>query len=147
MTGLKRHSTSDLTEWASNDFPEPNCPDPTHYALALSTIEQSVDVFDWHIQLGMNLAKNASHLRNVHADLVARIGKRRDVEYPPPALECVPHWTQHVPPAPVPLLIMSSCPKEGLSFPEVLKKDKTRVPNPHFLKRSFIVDMNFLQFV
>lgn len=126
--------------WDLKDFPDPKCQDPTRYALAASTIEQLVDVFNWRIQLGMRRDY-------VETGREVRVGKRWDVEYPPPTLECVPNWTKHVGPAPKPLVISSSRAREGLSFAEVLERHKTYPPNPHFLKRNFIVDRNFLQFV
>jgi hypothetical protein len=127
-------------QWALKDFPDPKCQDLTRYALAASIMEQLVDIFNWRSQLGMRRDY-------VQTGFEVRVGKRWDLDYPPPKLELAPDWTKYVSPAPEQLVIDSSRAREGMSFAQVLEGYTTFPPNPHFLKRNFIVNRNFMQFV
>jgi hypothetical protein len=110
-------------QWALKDFPDPKCRDPTRYALAASIMEQLVDVFNWRIQLGIRRDC-------VQTGRETRVGKRWDMDYPPPTLERAPDWVKHVAPAPEPMAIMNSCAREGLSFSEVLARHNAKSAFP-----------------
>ena len=133
---LRRHGL-----WALKDFPDPKYQDPVRYALAASIMEQLVDVFNWRSQLGIRRDY-------VLTGWETRIGRRWDLEYPPPQLESAPPWTKRVPLSPIPLVISSIFDEKGLSYDEVLNMyDDVIQPNSHFLKRRFIVEKDFMQFV
>jgi hypothetical protein len=127
--------------WALKDFPDPKFTDPVQYALAASSMEQLVDVFNWRTERGIRRDY-------VQTGWETMVGRRWDLAYPPPQLEVAPLWTKRVPPSPVPLVISSGYSREGRSYDEVLAMyDDVDKPNAHFLKRRFIVEENFMQFV
>jgi hypothetical protein len=73
-------------DWALKDFPDPKYRDPIRYALAASIMEQLVDVFNWRSKLGIRRDY-------VQTGLETMVGRRWDLEYPPPRLETAPPWT------------------------------------------------------
>jgi len=76
------------------------------------------------------------------------VGRRWDLDYPPPWLESAPSWTKGIPPSPTPLVISSIYDQKGLSYNDVLDMyDDVAKPNAHFIKRQFIVEKDFMQFV
>ena len=128
-------------QWALKDFPDPKYKDPVRYALAASIMEQMVDVFNWRSQRGIRRDY-------VQTGWETMVNRRWDLEYPPPQLETAPPWTKRVPPSPMPLVISSGYGGDGRSYNEVLAMyDDVDKPNAHFLKRRFIVEENFMQFV
>ena len=127
--------------WALEDFPDPKYQNPVRYALVASIMEQLVDVFNWRSQRGIRR-------EYVQTGWETMVGRRWDLEYPPPRLETAPPWTKRVPPSPIPLVISSGYSREGLSYDEILAMyDDVDKPNQHFLKRRFIVEENFMRFV
>ena len=100
-------------QWALKDFPDPKYKDPVRYALAASIMEQLVDVFNWRTQRGIRRDY-------VQTGWEMMVGRRWDLDYPPPRLEIAPLWTKRVPPSPIPLVISSSYSGEGLSYDQVL---------------------------
>ena len=128
-------------QWALKDFPDPKYQDPVRYALAASIMEQLVDVFNWRTQLGIRRDYVQTGWETV-------VGRRWDLEYPPPQLESAPPWSKQVPASPIPLVISSGYAHEGLAYKEVLDMyDDVDKPNAHFLKRRLIAEQNFMRFV
>jgi len=128
-------------QWALKDFPDPKYKDPVRYELAASIMEQLVDVFNWRTERGIRRDY-------IQTGWETMLGRRWDLEYPPPQLESAPRWTKRVPLSPIPLVISGDYSGEGQSYDQVLAMyngiDK---PNEHFLKRRFIVEGNCMQFV
>jgi hypothetical protein len=113
-------------QWELKAFPDPKYKDPVRYALAASIMEQLVDVFNWRIERGIRRDY-------VQTGWETMVGRRWDLEYPPPQSELVPLWTKRVPPSPIPLVISSGYSGNGLSYDEVLAiYDDVDKPNAHF---------------
>jgi hypothetical protein len=128
-------------QWLLKDFPDPKYVDPTRYAIAASLMEQLVEVFNWRTEHGLR----RDYLETGYE---AQCGVNPNEDLPPPLSEQAPEWAKAVPPAPEGVVIESAYARKGRTYDQVLAAHgQLDPPNPHFLKRNLIADMNFLQFV
>ncbi|KAF9781128.1 hypothetical protein BJ322DRAFT_254158 [Thelephora terrestris] len=122
--------------WFIKDIPDPRGElknDPLLCAIAASTAEQMVEVFNWRIGLGIRRDLTLLRARKPYWDK----------NLAPCVMESVPEWCKDVGPAPVQTVV--DC-EHGKDTARNMLESKAIGLSPSFKKRNLLADSQFMYF-